>query len=417
LNKPNSIDADIEALKDKNSPESEYRVGIVGTFDVENYGDLLFPLIAQLQLKRRVDNIKVISFAPNAVSQYRPWPIEVNSTDSIKHFLPSLSALLIGGGQIVRFDRGYPIPVNSNINLPVDYWLSPAALGALLGKPVIWNAVGAWTGSPIPPWYTKVLKATLSASALVAVRDEPSYAHLYQVNPLAAMQRVPDTAFSLARLWPNEEFGTEYIAWCKNLKIEGPYIVVQADSFMMNYRDAIQKLLHDLAITTVVILPVCRCHGDSSDNFHAFICDNLVRSEWLSPLLTCEVISHAKFVLASSLHACITSICYGVTCIRVESFNSSDQKFEILDNFENICRLEETDRIRHLFFGGKTIDSRAVECADLLELYWNNVANIVTGWQTSNCANAMSIMLPWAMEVFRDMEFAGSQSQRKKWPF
>ena len=329
----------------------------------------------------------------------------------MNRFLPSLSALLIGGGQIVRFDKSYPIALNSNSNLPIDYWLSPAALGALLGKPVIWNAVGAWTGSPVPPWYIRVLKATLSASALVAVRDEPSYAHLHQVNPLAAIQQVPDTVFSLARLWPNEEFSAEYIAWTKKLNIEGSYIVIQADSFIVKYKDAIQKLLHDLGITTVVVLPVCRCHGDSSDHFRAFACDNLVRSEWLSPLLTCEVISHASFVVASSLHACITSICYGVTCIRIESFNSSDRKFEMLGNFENICRPEETDRIHNLFFRSKVIDPRAIECANLLELYWDEVAKIVTGWQTSNGTDATSIMLPWAMEVFRDIEFAGLQNQ------
>lgn len=30
-----------------------YQVGVVGTFDVENYGDLLFPLIAREELAER----------------------------------------------------------------------------------------------------------------------------------------------------------------------------------------------------------------------------------------------------------------------------------------------------------------------------------------------------------------------------
>lgn len=414
MKKLNCFNTDIETINKKSIPTSEIQVGIVGTFDVENYGDLLFPLIAQIQLERRNENIKILPFSPNAVSKSQPWPMDVHATETIANILPSLSALLIGGGQIVRFDKGYPIPVSSNINLPVDYWLSPAAVGALLGKPVIWNAVGAWTGSPVPPWYIEVLKATISASALVAVRDEASHAHLNQVNPIAEIQNVPDTAFSLARLWPNQEFSEQYLAWTKELEIDGPYIVVQADNSITEHLDAIIKLIQDLEVKTVVILPICRCHGDSSDNFPPLPFANIAKSSWLNPALTCEVISHASLLIASSLHACITSICYGIPCVRIESFNAYDRKFEILDGFENVCRLDESDRIRSLFVRGKVIDPKATEYADLLEAYWNEVARIIMEWGTPEAAYAMSVMLPWAMNVFKYIEMPRSQTLETK---
>jgi lipopolysaccharide transport system ATP-binding protein len=410
----NSSNADIGTINSRIIQAPELQVGIVGTFDVENYGDLLFPLIAQMQLEKRNENIKILSFSPNAVSKNQPWPMEVYSVEAIANTLPLLSALLIGGGQIVRFDKGYPIPVSSTINLPVDYWLSPAAVGALLGKPVIWNAVGAWTGSSVPPWYIEVLKATISASALVAVRDEASHAHLSQVNPIAEIQNVPDTAFSLARLWPNKEFSEQYLAWTKALEIDGPYIVVQADNSITGHLDAIIKLVQDLEVKTVVILPICRCHGDSSDNFPSLPFANIAKSLWLNPALTCEVISHASLLIASSLHACITSICYGIPCVRIESFNAYDRKFEILDGFENICRLDESHRIRSLFARGKVIDPKATEYADLLEAYWNEVARIITEWSASEAAYAMSVMLPWAMNVFKYIEVPEVQTPEPK---
>ena len=63
--------------------------------------------------------------------------------------LPSLSAVLIAGGQIVRFDKKDPIPVPKNVDMPVAYAAS-VLHAALAGKPVIWNAAGAGRGPPAP---------------------------------------------------------------------------------------------------------------------------------------------------------------------------------------------------------------------------------------------------------------------------
>src|SRR5207249_4250979 len=126
-------------------------VGIAGTFDIENYGDLLFPLIAAAALKQRDPRIQVAPFSMNGKSG-SAWPFRVETLEEMISSLSTLAAMLIGGGQIVRFGRRYPISVSANVDVPIAYWLVPAALAALMGKPVIWNAVGAWTGSPRAPW-------------------------------------------------------------------------------------------------------------------------------------------------------------------------------------------------------------------------------------------------------------------------
>jgi lipopolysaccharide transport system ATP-binding protein len=41
----------------------EWQVGIVGTLEVENYGDLLFPLIAEAELSQRLGKVKLHCFA------------------------------------------------------------------------------------------------------------------------------------------------------------------------------------------------------------------------------------------------------------------------------------------------------------------------------------------------------------------
>src|SRR5882724_4639215 len=120
-------------------------VGIAGTFDVKNYGDLLFPLIAAEALKRRDPRIHVVPFSVNGKDE-SSWPFQVRSMEEMIASISALSAMLIGGGQIVRFDKNYPIPAPANVDLPFAYWLTPAALAAMIGKPVFWNAVGASVG-------------------------------------------------------------------------------------------------------------------------------------------------------------------------------------------------------------------------------------------------------------------------------
>lgn len=368
-----------------------YQVGIVGTFDVENYGDLLFPLIAERQLRRRLEGVNIIPFSPNARSQDQQWPINVNSTSTIKDQLPFLSALLIGGGQIVRFDPGYPVPVDANINLPIDYWFTPAVMATAIGKPVIWNAVGAWTGSAIPYYYEDLLKTALSQSALVAVRDQASQAHLNQLGPTVQVELIPDTAFSLATLWPNINPSKQYRDWCEALKLDATYVVLQADKNFEPHLQEITELLISLKIKTVVVLPVCRCHGDDSQTLQLTVPFNIIRADWLNPVLIAEVISHSNLVIASSLHACISAICYGITCIRIDSFNHHDRKFEIVNGFNNICRLNEKDRIKSLYTNNGCMDPRANAYADLLEQYWDRVAAIIKTWNTMDGTGASAV--------------------------
>ncbi len=46
--------------------ESNWQVASFGTFDVENYGDLLFLLIAEAELSERLGSVKLHRFSYNA---------------------------------------------------------------------------------------------------------------------------------------------------------------------------------------------------------------------------------------------------------------------------------------------------------------------------------------------------------------
>jgi hypothetical protein len=384
---------------------SPWRLGIVGTFDVENYGDLLFPVMAQAALERRLESVEVVPFSPNPRSA-SAWPYDVHSTLDLPDVLPSLSALLIGGGQIIRFDKGYPIPADPRVHLPIDYWLTPAALGALAGKPVIWNAIGAWTGSPAAPWYDELVNATLSASHFVGLRDEASRTHLAARAPAADLQLLPDTVFSIARLWPLERESPDFVAWRESHDIRGPYVVVQADQHLGASQPAIDALVAGLGVATAVLLPVCRCHGDESAGLPSLPCGHTVRSEWPSPRLLSEIVGRSTAVVASSLHACITAIAYGVPVVRVPSFNAADRKFELLDDFEGVTGIDRPAVAACVLRRGRGVEDHARACADQLETYWDRVADVLLHPQRHDASRSMSTMLRWATGLFPAVEVA-----------
>lgn len=378
------------------SAHRDLAVGIVGTFDVENYGDLLFPLIAAAALKRRDQRIRVVPFSVNGKSE-PSWPFQVRPMEEMITSISTLSAVLIGGGQIVHFDRGYPIPTPANVDPPFGYWLTAAALAALAGKPVIWNAVGASMDWPHAPWRDELVRQVFAASYFIGVRDVVSRHDLAKLAPDAGIQLLPDTAFGLSRLWPLEEESVEFTNWRMSLGLECNYVVIQANTAVGYYRSMIGSLLESMGKINAVILPVCWCHGDRVEDFPDLKRGAFLSREWLAPKLIREIIGRSEFVFASSLHACITALSYGVPGARVPI--SSGRKYELLDEFEGIVHIEKRAAVSCLMKRGRRIEPRVIEFADRLDRYWNEVTDVVLQPPIEHCNLSRTLMLCWVAKA------------------
>src|SRR5713101_4780546 len=103
--------------------ERKWEIGICGTFDVANYGDLLFPLIAESELTERLGAIRLHRFSYSARTTPN-WPYKVTSITELPRMIRHLDGLLIGGGHLIRFDKqvapGY-VPSTSAIHHPTGY--------------------------------------------------------------------------------------------------------------------------------------------------------------------------------------------------------------------------------------------------------------------------------------------------------
>ncbi|MGA9393267.1 MAG: polysaccharide pyruvyl transferase family protein [Candidatus Sulfotelmatobacter sp.] len=370
-------------------------VGMVGTFDIENYGDLLFPLIAAEALRRRDQCIRVVPFSANGRSE-PGWPFLVRPVEEMAGCLSKLSAMLIGGGQILRFDKFYPVGVPASADIPIAYWLVPAVQAALAGKPVIWNAVGAWTGSPRSAWHEELLRQVLAASCFIGVRDAASVDYLARIAPDAGIEFLPDTAFGLSRLWPLEQESTGFTNWRRSLGLDGKYIVIQANAALGCYRSTIESQMQSAAISGVV-LPVCWCHGDRAEEFPEMKGRVFSSRQWLPPKLISEIIGRSEFVFASSLHTCITAISYGVPVARAQLY--SERKYELLDGFEGIVHINDRNAVSRLLRRGRRTEPKVKDYADQLDRYWDKVRDLALQPPVEHCDRSRSLMLCWVAKA------------------
>ena len=171
------------------------QIGIFGTFDVENYGDLLFPLIAEAELSQRLGPIKLRIFSYHRKTPQQ-WPYAVTSLTELPEMIDSLDGVVIGGGHVLRFDKQIapnyspPIPL---IHHPTGYWLTPILVALQARVPVAWNAPGVH--GDIPEWANPLVELAINGSRYVSVRDELSRQALLCFADDMQVHLVPDSCF------------------------------------------------------------------------------------------------------------------------------------------------------------------------------------------------------------------------------
>lgn len=380
-----------------------WRIGIFGTFDVQNYGDLLFPIIAEMELSQRLENIELIPFSYYAKSS-QDWPYEVKSLVDLPRMASGLDAILIGGGFIVRFDKfiapEYEPPV-AWIQHPTGYWLTPALLGAQHGVPVIWNAPGMHCND-IPSWSHPLISLALECSTHIAVRDELSKTALMPfVDPLR-VHVMPDTAFSIGRHLKSHTAVDEADAIIDYLGLKTPYIVIQATQNLERFTDYIKKFRIELPNLSFLLLRLGPVLCDHESFIDGDLPGTFYLSEWPSPMALASLISGSEAVVGHSYHLAITALSCGIPVFS--SSDLSQGKFTALSKYSSVHPLPPTgcDDPRWLSqrIGRKEPSLLVVKANDALENYWDHVADVVRSGKTDTivAVNAFWMSLPGILE-------------------
>lgn len=357
--------------------ERKWEIGICGTFDVANYGDLLFPLIAESELTDRLGAVTLHRFSYHARTTPE-WPFEVTSVTALPRMIHCLDGLLIGGGFIIRFDKevapGYG-PPTPEIHHPTGYWLTPALIALQHDVPLLWNAPGT-DGKNFPAWANPLMEKVLRLSRYVSVRDEASRANL---EPLASapVAVVPDTAFGLPRLLDSGSTpSAEFTRFCQASGLDGPYIVIQATPGLEGFVRFIKNHAGRFRNLRFLSLPIGPVLGDRQELIDADLPGVVRAAYWPGPLVIAELISRSKAVAGNSYHLCITALAAGVPVFARHGLPAC--KFSVLEHFETFFVLPpngEPDIEWFLARLGRTPPSAAARAnCEALGNHWDRIA-------------------------------------------
>ena len=354
-----------------------WEIGICGTFDVANYGDLLFPLMAASELTERLGRVNLHRFSYHAKTP-PDWAYEVTSIAALPQKIQQLDGLLIGGGFLIRFDKdvapGY-VPPTPEIHHPTGYWLTPALIALQHDIPLVWNAPGMHCND-IPEWAKPMVQTALSLSRYLSVRDEQTRSALQPLSR-APIHVVPDTAFRIPRLLdPGGTPSVEFTRICEASGLNGPYVVLQATLGLEGFVRFIKSHAERFRNLRFLALPMSPVLGERQELIDSDL-PGLVRlPEWPGPLVIAELIGRSEAVVGHSYHLFITALASGVPIFTPQDLSTG--KYSALRQFDSIFALPpggEPDVEWFLSRAGRTAPSAAVRATyEPIGNHWDRIA-------------------------------------------
>lgn len=305
-------------------PESEaaQKIGFVGTFEVANYGDCLFPVVYMHLLQERLDGLKFSFHSPLAQSagimDYGPikaLPDKVSNIDF------DVDALILCGGETLWFGHSsgtFNFP-SSTMSAYTRLWLGPTIAASRGIADFYVHCVGMPHAQLDAP---AVIAEALSSATKVCVRDEVTARRLGNRFPVKV-----DPVFALSTLKSSEDWEAELEKWLPPSYASGSYIAAHISSPYLNHdlRDWCEQVAQIAKHQEMPVLLVPVCHF--MDDRHTLETARKVLIELgldaeevqLPPLESKDVIATAAMlgmsagVITSSLHACVTAASFGVS--------------------------------------------------------------------------------------------------------
>ena len=325
------------------------RIAHFGTFDVENYGDLLFPLVAQ----RRLAALDAELLCVSPVGGPPVWPDTVPTVAADALGDEPLDGVLFGGGNLVHAGpAGVDHYRGDGLTWLLAYarlWIDSARLAAERGIPLCWNAPGVPGGFGTRS--AAALRTAVDAAAYVAVRDQQSLVALRGAGIDRAIEVVPDTALDIADLFSADELDESYAAL---LAAHGRQRPERAIAVHVNRRylsggavEATAGHLDRIATatgSTPILLALGRCHDDD-ETARAIgarlTCDHIVVDRPAGLREIVAAISRADAYAGSSLHGMITALAFGRPAVVIAAeagqgkFTGFLRQLHLVDRFLN----------------------------------------------------------------------------------
>ena len=249
--------------------ERIFHIAQFGAFDLQSFGDTMFPVVFILEMEKRFgkENVIIDLYSPFGTEHpYNALPL-VRSVEKLEeeHEKRPYDCLVLGGGEFIHFLPIEYISANNQKQQyqPGELWRKPQEEAQRLGIPVFWNCVGVSRDFENEEEIS-IIRDSCKGLGYLSVRDKYSKIRL---EKMAGIQNVHEVA---DMLWLfNRHFSAEKLADQKK-QLEAEYPFLQKDYLVLQYGtsadldrlgEVVNKIgeCYDLE---VVLLTINYCHED-----------------------------------------------------------------------------------------------------------------------------------------------------------
>ncbi|NJS14113.1 MAG: polysaccharide pyruvyl transferase family protein [Sphingopyxis sp.] len=236
--------------------------GLVGTYDVSNFGDCIFPDIYRQELTLRFPNARLSLYSPNPVAA------DILSFDTVQALPATIETarfpddiLILTGGETlsVGHSSGVYIYPQNTLSALLRLWLGPTQAAASSSTKFIVHSVGVAPGqSDAEP----VMARLLSSADYVRLRDQVSYKRLGQRFGTAV-----DPCFKIRDLQTPEQWDARAARVLPAAIVGRPFLVAQISASyvkedLSQWCDTMAAMMAATELP-VALLPICHQLSDA----------------------------------------------------------------------------------------------------------------------------------------------------------
>lgn len=317
------------------------KIAQIGTFDVENFGDLLFPIVLPHYMK----DFEIDLFSPNKMKSMPFFDsTPVYAIDELKDRCKSqdYKAIIIGGGDLIRTDA----PATSCYEDASHFfrvWALPILLGQVYDIPVMFNAPGV--PFSINNSMKSLVKDMMSTVDYISVRDNHAKDILNDCDVDNVMV-VPDSILSISQIYTESKLKIcrEKLSQSLNLPLDEKYIVVQHNCCNIDNQDYVNMVKDNIQKIgnkgyKMILMPIGYVHQDinflekvyqENDTNQYLIVDKL------TPYEMCAVLSGSCGYIGTSMHGAVVSYAYEkmALCLNTQKYAKITGVLEQISHIE-----------------------------------------------------------------------------------
>lgn len=369
--------------------KQEYIIAQFGAFDINSYGDSLFPTVLKKGLG---DRVSIVLFAPTKKTNgYNGNKVYAFSEFEDVYKDTPFDCVVIGGGELFHYQ---PITFKNSMGQSQyeegALWKIPLKYANKYNIPVIMNAVG------VPYSFTETqieeMKDLFKKLVCLSVRDRYSYERLSGIISDDVLKLVPDTVWGINNIYSKNELLQKRAEIAKRLdcNLSAPYMVLQ---YGTTYDlDTLIEQVEKYTVETnlnVIVIPVNYVHSDV-DEVQRIADKRLPNVMCIQQLMQPEeiacVIANAKVFVGTSLHGSLTAMRYGVPSVAIDMYptivSKIDGLYDFVDRSEYVISNNEklADMLYHVAFTGEQycgLDRRLTEIDADLDRFYNIILNVL----------------------------------------